>query len=169
MLYPSPCWRSRNRKCRALRAGPLHRVIAAPMNSVAGPVCSPTRLCSLSTQLPACTQFFREGCRAYPMGRDGHFSGSQARPCDEDRAAIDRARQLVTRCDRAFVRRALRCPAGARARTIIETNPGLRRPTSIPLGSTSTLVAAPIAAPLARPPAVPAAAEPEFPAAQEIA
>jgi hypothetical protein len=35
----------------------------------------------------------------------------------------------------------------------------------IPLGSTSTLVAAPIAAPLARPPAVPAAAEPEFPAA----
>jgi hypothetical protein len=37
----------------------------------------------------------------------------------------------------------------------------------IPLGSTSTLVAAPIAAPLARPAAVPAAAAPEFPAAAE--
>ena len=169
MLYPSPCWRSRNRKCRALRAGPLHRVIAAPMNSVAGP----------GLLADAAMYTFRHNSRLAPsffakvaglsIGHDGHFSDCQARACNEDRAAIDRARQLVTRCDRAFVRRALRCPAGARARPIIETNPGLRRPTSIPLGSTSTLVAAPIAAPLARPPAVPAAAEPEFPAAQEIA
>ena len=35
----------------------------------------------------------------------------------------------------------------------------------IPLGSTNTLVAVPIAAPVARPPPVPAAAEPECPAA----
>jgi hypothetical protein len=30
------------------------------------------------------------------IGHDGHFSDCQARSCDEDRAAIEWARQLVT-------------------------------------------------------------------------
>ncbi len=34
--------------------------------------------------------------RAYTIGHDGHFSDYQARSCDEDRAAIEWARQLVT-------------------------------------------------------------------------
>ncbi len=34
--------------------------------------------------------------RAYTIGHDGHFSDHQARSCDEDRAAIEWAMQLVT-------------------------------------------------------------------------
>ncbi|HWN80163.1 MAG TPA: hypothetical protein VNN81_20230, partial [Bradyrhizobium sp.] len=46
---------------------------------------------------PGLHPIFREGCRTYPIGHDVHFSGCQARPCEEDRAAIESARQLVTR------------------------------------------------------------------------
>ena len=66
------------------------------MNSVAGPVGSPTRLCSLSDTAPGLHPIFREDCRAYPIGHDVHFGECQALSCDEDRAAIEWTRQLVT-------------------------------------------------------------------------
>jgi hypothetical protein len=72
---------------------------------------------------------FREDCRAYPFGHDGHFSDCQARSCDEDRAAIEWARQLVTRYAIEICCGERCCQAGAEAGTIIETNLGLRRPT----------------------------------------
>jgi hypothetical protein len=81
------------------------------MNSVAGKVCSPTPLCSLFDTTFGLRPIFREDCRAYPFGHDGHFGDCQARSCDEDRAAIEWARQLVTRyaielwCGERFVAR----------------------------------------------------------------
>jgi hypothetical protein len=53
--------------------------------------------------------------RAYIVGHDGHFSDCEARSCDEDRDAIEWARQLIRLRDRALVRRAFRCQAGAQA------------------------------------------------------
>jgi hypothetical protein len=86
-----------DRRYPAQPVGPLYRLIVAPMNSVAGPVCSPPWLCSLFDTTPGLHPIFRENCRACPIGHDVHFSDCQARACDEDRAAIEWARQLVTR------------------------------------------------------------------------
>jgi hypothetical protein len=59
-------------------------------------VCSPTRLFSLFDTAPRlCAQFFAKVAGTVDR-YEGHFSDCQARACDEDRAAIEWARQLVT-------------------------------------------------------------------------
>jgi hypothetical protein len=55
--------------------------------------------------------------RAYIVGEDGHFIDCEARPSNDDRAAIEWAKQLVSsRMIVALVRRALRCQVRAPAR-----------------------------------------------------
>jgi hypothetical protein len=81
------------------------------MNSAAGKAWSPTRLCSLFDTTFGLRQFFAKIAGPVPFGHDGHFSDCQSRSCDEDRAAIEWARRLVTRypielcCGERFVAR----------------------------------------------------------------
>jgi len=66
------------------------------MNSVAGPgLLADAAMFTLRHNSPACAQFFAKVAGTVDR-YEGHFSDCQARACDEDRAAIEWARQLVT-------------------------------------------------------------------------
>jgi hypothetical protein len=131
MLCRFPCWRSqRPDVSRAAGRSPSPGHCRADEFSCGTGSARRRGYVHFSTQLPACTRFFAKIAGPIRSGTMCISATARRALPREDRAAIEWARQLVTRCaielwrGERFVAR-----LKPKARTINETNPGLRRPT----------------------------------------